>query len=177
MTTIDLQATIDALGLTYLPTFRPTPQAGEKHPQLHWLITLEKGKQRMSFDYHEGIAHVVGYKQSWGSRTIAQQEAENRYRKTCETGKLYKSMRGTDFEYVIGDQPPPKLADVLHCLVADCDVLDYSSYEDWGPEVGYDVDSRKGEATYRLCLKQSLAFRNLIGQTALDGLRDAFQDY
>ena len=177
MTTIDLHTTIDALGLTYLPTFRPTPQSREKHPQLHWLITLEKGKQRMSVDYQQGIAHVEGYKHSWGKQTLEQRKIEGLYRKTCETGKLYKYMPSFSGAIEKGTQPPPKLADVLYCLVMDSDVLNYSSYEDWGPELGYDVDSRKGEETYRLCLKQSLAFRNLIGQAALDNLKEAFQDY
>jgi len=177
MTTIDLQATIDALGLTYLPTFRPTPQAGEKHPQLNWLITLEKGKQRMSFDYHQGIAHVEGYqhshKSSWDRR-----KAEACYRATCETGKLHKTLAHCADPYETAKrQPAPKLADVLYCLVSDSDVLNYSSYEEWGPELGYDVDSRKGEETYRLCLKQSLAFRKLIGHAAIEQLKEAFQDY
>jgi hypothetical protein len=173
MTTTDIDTTITALGITYQATFRPTPQAGEKYPQLHWLITLGKGNQRMTCDYHQGIAHVEGYQNhSFGRKTLEWQEQENRYRKTCETGHIFDKWGS-----ITGKQPAPKLADVLYCLVLDSDVLDYSSYEEWAPEMGYDMDSRKGEEIYRLCLKQSLAFRNLIGNDVLEQLRKAFQDY
>ena len=74
-------------------------------------------------------------------------------------------------------QPTPKLLDVLYCLVMDALILDYSSYEEWAPELGYDIDSRKGEQVYKDCIKQSLALKNLIGHEALEKLRELYQDY
>jgi hypothetical protein len=66
---------------------------------------------------------------------------------------------------------------VLYCLISDADVLNYSTYEEWGPELGYDVDSRKGEATYRACVQQSLALKTLIGFAGIEKLTKLYQDY
>lgn len=168
-----LQDYITSLNLTYTATFQPTPQPKEtvKHPQLHWLITLQKDKRIMSVKYSEGCGHVKGYQQmapyAW------QHEA---YRRTCETGQLYKEAFGRSITKM-GQQPPPQLIDVLSCLVADSDVLNYSSYEEWGPELGYDLDSRKGEAIYRECISQSLALKNVLGFAAIEKLRELYQDY
>jgi hypothetical protein len=174
----ELMQYIDSLGLTYQATFQPTPQTGVEYPQLHWLITLEKGKQRMQVPYHQGIGHVQGYQQhSFGRKTLEWQEQENRYRKTCETGKIYKHVPSTSWDYPVGDQPAPTLADVLYCLISDADVLNYASYEEWASEFGYDEDSRKGEQTYRLCLEQSLRLKRLLFESQIDTLRTLFQDY
>ena len=55
--------------------------------------------------------------------------------------------------------------------------MDFPIYEDWSGELGYDVDSRKGEATYRQCLEIALKLRAMIGNDSLDTLRELFQDY
>ena len=183
-TKAELQTYLDSLGLTYIPTFRPTPQPGEKFPQLHWLITLERGKERMTFDYHQGMGHVVGYQFYYGRKTIDQQEQENRARKTCETGKLYKNYASIGF-VLCGNQPAPKLIDILYCLVSDATVRHYSSYEEWAPEYGYDKDSRKGEELYKLCQKQTMDFLRVlgagkVGRTSMDileKLEELYQDY
>ena len=172
----DRKQIIDGLGVTYTATFQPKPQAGEKHPQLHWLITLSKGKQTLSVPYSQGIGHVVGYKHR-AIRTLYDEEQHRQFVKTCETGKLYKSAYSAGCDLHSGTQPAPKLEEVLYCLVSDASVLDHSSYEEWAQELGYDEDSRKGEATYRECLKQSLGLRKLIGEKAIEALREAYQDY
>lgn len=173
----DRKQIIDGLGLTYTATFQPKPQAGEKYPQLHWLITLSKGKARLEVEYRQGIGHVVGYKQY--PRTIWGDEQAERFRKTCETWKLYTTFgeMPARVSETNKTQPPPKLEDVLYCLVSDASVLDYASYEEWAPDLGYDPDSRKGEEIYRQCVKQSLGLRRLIGNETLEALREAYQDY
>lgn len=180
----ELQTYLDSLGLSYIPTFRPTPQPGVKSPQLHWLITLERGKERMTFDYHQGMAHVEGYQCTLGRRTLEQQERENRVRKTCETGKLYRNEVGRGF-VPCGDQPAPKLIDVLYCLVSDASVRHSAFYEEWASDYGYDVDSRKGEETYKLCQKQTMDFLRVLGagkmgrnsMDILEKLEELYQDY
>jgi len=47
----------------------------------------------------------------------------------------------------------PTAADVLSSLLLDAAVEDYSSFEDWAADLGYDPDSRKAVRTYQECLK------------------------
>jgi hypothetical protein len=173
---------VNSLGLTYQATFQPTPQPADKvkNPQLHWLITLSKGKQSMSVPYSQGIAHVKGYRHHYGAMSMHDAEEQELFRKTCETGKLYKLFpSGTVGAPMFGPhtQPAPELLDVLYCIVSDADVLNYSSYEEWGPELGYDPDSRAGEKVYQQCIAQSLALKQLIGFAAIEKLRELYQDY
>lgn len=176
-----LQDFIDSLGLEYAATFQPKPQPREtvEHPQLHWLVTLRKGKQVIQVPYSEGMGHVEGYKQ-FHKTPFDKRMAEECYRKTCETGNLYRyNNHGEIWPSVLGHhvQPPPKLVNVLWCLVQDASVLNYSSYEEWCPELGYDIDSRKGEESYRQCLRQSLALKNILGHDTLEKLTELYQYY
>lgn len=174
-----LQTIIDALGLTYTATFVPTKQPADKvkNPQLHWEITLSKGPQTMTLPYHEGCAHVMGYQQ-YHKTPYEKRLHDEMIREACETG-----VTNTDwakeryyFKHKV-KQPEPKLADVLYCLVTDANVLNSGGFEAWASNYGYDTDSRKAEQTYRQCIDQSLQFKNLIGQSALEQLQEAFQDY
>lgn len=178
MTETERNTIINQLGLTYTATFVPTPQPEdkEKHPQLHWLCTLTKGRQSMTIPYHQGCAHVIGY----------QQFQKNRYerglhdamiREACETGVVRTDWKKDPYISRKVKQPKPKLTDVLYCLVTDSSVLNTSGFEEWASDFGYDTDSREAEKTYRACLDQSLQFKSLIGQAALDTLRETFQDY
>lgn len=176
------ESVIKALGLTYRADFQPRPQPADKvkHPQLHWLITLERGKKSMQFEYHEGMRHVKGYKQIHKTK-YDQRRWEECYRKTCETGKLYRPSESGEYFFspILGPktQPAPLLPNILYCIVLDAEVLNYSSYEEWAPELGFDPDSRKGEEVYRLCLKQSLALKQLVNDAELEQLREALQDF
>ena len=71
----------------------------------------------------------------------------------------------------------PDPLDVLYSIVSDSDVLNYSTFEDWAENLGYDPDSRRAESTYRECLKHAIALRVAIGSDGLDRLQAAFQDY
>lgn len=174
-----LQTIIDALGLTYAAKFLPTiqPQDKVKNPQLHWEITLRKGCQTMTVPYSQGCAHVMGYQQY--HKTPYNKRLHNEMiKEACETGIVNKDWARED-SYIKRKvkQPEPKLADVLHCLVMDSDVLNNSGFEEWASNYGYATDSRKAEQTYRQCIDQSLQFKNLIGQSALEQLQEVFQDY
>ncbi len=176
---IERDAFIASLGITYTPTFVPTPQpqAFVKDPQLHWSIKLQKGRAQLVTDYHQGVGHVAGYQQ-YHKTKYDKRMAEEGYRKTCETGKLWRLMPNSEYWHPLKEsQPAPSLTDVLHCLVSDSDVLNFSSFEDWANEFGYEPDSRKAEATYHACLKNSLALKNLIGSSNLEKLGELFQDY
>lgn len=138
---------------------------GNAPKNLNWKVTLRRGTQKMTIDYTQGIGHLPNYPHK-PVRTLYDEAQHKIFLDACETGKL----RGTP---VI----PPTLEDVMYCLISDASVLDYSSYEAWGPDLGYDPDSRKGEQTYQACLQQSLALRHLIGEPAISELQEAYAAY
>jgi len=182
-----LREYVDSLGLTYTATFQPRPQPREtvKHPQLHWLITLTNGKQSAQFPYSQGMGHIKGYHQSHKT-AYDKRQAEVCYRLTCETGKLYRPSISGDFPaWATGTQPAPDLLDVLYCLVMDASVRHTATYEEWASNYGYDEDSRKGEAIYRACQKQTTDLLRVLGGGTvgrnalerLEKLEELFQDY
>lgn len=174
-----LKAAIDALGLRVTATFIPFSQSrnkGEKHLSLNWLVTLERKhgeawRPILTTDYGAGVAHCPAYKLSVreaGGRDSIMREKMLRHE--CETGRTYKrfSVPGSPIRPILPDE-----CDVIHALVSDASVLDYSNYESWADDMGYDEDSRKGEATYKLCLEIALKLRNGIGEAGLAALREA----
>lgn len=56
----------------------------------------------------------------------------------------------------------PSAADVLSCLISDSSACD-QSFEEWASDLGYDIDSRKAEATYNACVKSGEKVRRLLG--------------
>lgn len=182
-----LREYVDSLGMTYTATFLPMKQPVEtvKNPQLHWHIALTNGSVSATFPYFEGMAHVKGYQQ-YHKTKFDQRQAEDCYRATCETGKLYRpSMTGDFPRWTNGVQPAPDVLDVLYCLVSDASVRHSAAYEEWAPDYGYDIDSRKGEEVYRACQKQTTDLLRVlgggrVGREALDRLEkleELFQDY
>ena len=151
------------LGLTLKAVFVPWSQsrnAGEKRPSLNWSITLHKGSQRLTTDYMAGSGHCPSYKQG----TLMVHEADM-IRRECETGQ--SRIRPI----------APELADVLHSLASDADVIHYPGFEQWAADTGYDADSRKAESIYRACLATALKLRAMLGNEGLERLREACRDY
>lgn len=71
----------------------------------------------------------------------------------------------------------PDPVDVIYSLVMDSSVLDHATFESWAGDFGYDPDSRKGESIYRQCLEIALSLRAAVGDSGLQTLAEAFQDY
>ncbi len=165
MTNEIIETTIAELGLTMNVEFVPFSRSrnkGEKLPSLNWIVTiLRNGREVLTTDYMAGSGHCESYKASvaamGGRNSIMRDEA---IRRECEVSKAR-----------------PDIADVLHSLVSDSDVLEYSTSEQWANDLGYDADSRKGEAIYRACLEIALKIRNGIGESGMAKLREAFIDY
>lgn len=167
-----LDSTIAALGIEYRAEFVPqrlSRSAGETRKSLNWRITLtrKEGRARpLVTDYMQGIGHVpdIAAWHGFDRREIEGQAAE------CGT---YRP-KGRRF----GRQsvPPPALRDVLYSLVLDAEALDMS-FDDWCETFGYDTDSRKAEATYRMCCELGHQLAAIIGHPAISQLREAFQDY
>jgi hypothetical protein len=59
----------------------------------------------------------------------------------------------------------------------DSDVLDFTCFEDWASEFGYDTDSRKAAKVYQACLQTALKFRQFFNEAELTELRELFSDY
>jgi len=180
----DRFALIQKLGLEYSAKFMPfsmSRNSAEKNPSLNWKVTIKRGNQSMTTDYMQGVAHIPMYSHQH-SRLVVY---DNAVREACETGKSRLINHKSAYDAAQGERmaprltviPAPRLEDVLYSLVLDASVLDSPTYEDWAGEFGYDVDSRKGEATYRACLEIALKMRAILGNDNLETLRDLFQDY
>ena len=140
---------------------------------LNWRVTLKNGARRiLETDYSAGIGHCPSYKQNakWlNDYTKAiKLETENGF--PCRVMPSYESL---DRKRPI----LPGLADVLYSLANDSDVLDYSNFEQWAREFGYEEDSRSAEKTYRACLNIALSLRNGLGEKLLAELREAVSGF
>jgi hypothetical protein len=176
----ELARKVDALGLTMEAAFVPFSQsrhAGDKMPSLNWKCTIKRnGRDVLTCDYGQGAGHCPADKlrktspkqdSCWPLRF--DQLKSRAIGLECETGRIHV----IGFSGHIAQKgaiPTPSIADVVASLARDADVLNYATYEEWGADLGYDPDSRKGEAIYRLCLSQSLAMRAAIGDEALSEL-------
>jgi hypothetical protein len=69
----------------------------------------------------------------------------------------------TSFFQGVAHENEPTAADVLSSLLEDASVEDYSSFEDWAADLGYDPDSRKAVRTYEECLELSPRVRAFLG--------------
>lgn len=192
MAKAELQQAIADLGLTVTAEFVPFSQsrhakkdAKVNDRSLNWRVSLKRmayfdeqdgvapgyrpGSERtlLTTDYSAGIGHCPSYKQ--GRLSVDEAEAITRETETGKPARIYRTAGGPKIL--------PDTLDVIHSLVSDADVLNYSTFEDWASDTGYDTDSRKAEAIYRECLKLALALRNGLGDEGLKRLQDAAQDY
>lgn len=182
MTTAQENAKVacDRLGLTIRAEFVPWSKSRNYKPNakvgdmsLNWRVTLlVDGREILTTDYSAGIGHCLSYKQKFGGRFSLDEADAIKFE--CENGRMQTNLRRLK-----GGMSTPILSDVdvIYSLVSDSDVLNYSTYEEWAGNFGYDTDSRKGEAIYRACLEIALKLRNCLGESVLAELREAFQDY
>lgn len=176
----EIAALIQSFGITYKAVFVPFSQSrnkNEKHFSLNWLVTIERGSQSITTDYMQGIGHLAGY-----SHAAASKLAEyNNVKHAAESGKWDARHNKAGFrttpQLYWNKIPAPELVDVMYSLVMDSDVLNYSGFEDWASNFGYDTDSREAEKTYQACLKIALELRAMIGNSGIEKLQEAFQDY
>lgn len=161
-------------GLEYSAEFVPQSKsrnAGEKKRGLNWRVTLtRKGAKPLTTDYMQGIGHMPGY-HSFNSLH------QDRYRAiAAETGRYHVSMPFKSFSLVTKLLPAPVLADVLYSLVVDSDAIEMD-FDEWASNYGMDTDSRKAEAMFNQCRDISIQLRRILGNAALEKLRELFQDY
>ena len=180
-----LQRAAARLNLTVKAQFVPfsvSRSKDQKDKNLNWRVTLQRdGRDIITTDYSAGQGHCPAYKlrktqkdPSWPRRF--DQVQRDAIAGECETGRVHViGMSG----YII---PKPKAiipneCNVIHSLVNDSDVLNYSCFEEWAENFGYDSDSRRAESIYQDCLAIALQLRNGLGERAFAELQAACQDY
>lgn len=179
-----IEAFAKANGIEVKSTFVPWSQsrsfkAGAKTTDrnLNWKVTVSRnGRDFLTCDYSAGIAHAPSYKQRLGRNGLTMDDAKAL---EYETERGFPAFVAHGFQGRKPDSKPilPSPADVLYSLVSDSDVLNHSTFESWSEDLGYDADSRKGEAIYRECLSQALKLRNGLGEALLAQLTEVVQDY
>jgi hypothetical protein len=133
-------------------------------------------RQILTTDYMAGAGHSPSYKQGRDNETFLKCQFECEH--GIKAGLVAYLGRNTEIRPARPTQPiVPNEVDVIASLALDSNVLDESSFEDWASNLGYDVDSRKAEATYRACLDLALKLRNGLGDEGLRKLHEACQDY
>lgn len=169
-------AAVTALGLTVESVFVPLSQSrnkGEKSPTLNWRVTVKKdGRPILETDYSAGCAHCPSYEQGNYNANRAAAVAWE-----CENGRKVAAINALRHFHGTGKPLEPDAIDVLASLAMDSDVLDAGGFEDWAGDFGYDTDSRKAEAIYRVCLEIALKLRAALGDAGLQSLRNAFEGY
>lgn len=155
--------------------FSQSRNKGEDRLSLNWRCTVERNGRAITgleaVDYMQGSGHCPASK-AGGKRFAIKADMQRAIALECETGKrALPDMGGRPYQTKT-PIAPPTAADVLSALWLDSDVIDYACFEDWAADLGYDPDSRKGEATYRACLATALALRSAIGEADFAKLRD-----
>lgn len=176
-----VNALAHSLGLDMRAVFVPFSQSRNAKPRngqdkpwqsLNWRVTLTRnGRDVLETDYSQGTAHTPAHNAP--AATFDKWQRPQAIALEIETGKRAAAYSGAKPHATAKPIPAPALADVLNSLALDSDVLEYASYEDWAASLGYDPDSRSGEATYRACLEIALKMRAAIGEPALTQLREA----
>jgi hypothetical protein len=170
-----VQAWIEKYNVTIKADFVPfskSRNSEEKNPSLNWKITLERnGREFLRCDYMQGYGHAPAAK-----RYKREYEKQLATKRECETGREARiTPSGTPFP---GKPiPSPSVIDVLSCISSDASAIDSPTYEEWAVDLGYDADSRKGEAIYRQCVEHGLKLRAAVGDKGLQELREATQDW
>lgn len=186
MAKAELQAFMEKHGITIKADFVPWSRSRNKDEKddrgnprltLNWRVTLAKGgRDIVTADYSAGEAHCPGYNANIPAhyRNPAKLYRRELIAREVETGKRaeYRPWGMKDREAI-----QPDSCDVLYSLASDSDVIDCATFEAWADYYGYDTDSRKAEAIYRACLEIALKLRNGLGESALQELREACQDY
>ena len=125
----------------------------------NWNVTISFGGKEYTDKYSTGIGH----RQLISS--FIKKQGEKYYKSTTGEAK-------TEKEAVIAGwlkTVPPKLADVVYCLLNDASGTD-EVFEDWCNNLGYDTDSRKALDLYLTCQKTRTAMIKMFGQELFDEL-------
>jgi hypothetical protein len=160
--------------------FSQSRNKAKKTPSLNWRVTLTRdGRDILTTDYGAGQGHCPASKRppKLSNGAIDKYLQRKRIGIECERGKVSRARDGNYAGLMLGAPILPDECDVIYSLARDSDVLDYSSFEEWAENFGYDADSRSAEKIYQACLAIALQLRNGLGETVLAELQAACQDY
>lgn len=179
---MDIRLAIEKFNVSMDVKFVPFSQSRnrkEKDLSINWIVTLTRNNRSMEVEYMQGIGHLPKQIQPtfFGHKRYHE---DDEIMFACEKGKVgeWRDAFG-EVRPAYKEQKllPPKLHDVLYCLVLDADVLDYSGFENWANEFGYDSDSIKDRKIYDACLKEALEFKQLFTEQEIAELHEIFQYY
>lgn len=169
----DLNVTITSVFVPWSQSrsFKQGARVAER--SLNWRVTVKRGdREILTTDYTAGIAHAPSYKQ------CVRMSLDGENALIHETEKGTRAKPSANLGYVYAGKPiEADACDVVYSLVLDSDVIDHPSFESWASDLGYDVDSRSAEATYRACLDTALKLRAGLGEAGLQALRLACEGY
>lgn len=168
--------TIDAVFVPFSKSRNATPNPKTDNRSLNWHIMLRRnGRDVYTTDYSAGIGHCPSYKAGrWPARSYEMQQLI-----TGETEQGREARWADSLYRVIFSRTPilPDAIAVLAALLRDADAIDYPTYDDYAREMAMDVDSRKGEQTYRACLTCGLTLRSAFGEALFTTLRELAREY
>lgn len=118
-----------------------------------WRVTIASGKEVSDFEYFTGL----------GRRT----------RKYSPTGEKWDK---AEKKYFNTRPTPPKIADVLSCLVSDANAVN-ENFSSWCYTYGYSSDSITAFNTYQACLKTGESLRKHCTREMLNKIGELLQDY
>jgi len=158
---IDITSTF----VPYSASRNAKPDATIEDMSLNWKVTFSKNGESFTVDYNKGIGHCPSYK---FTNKITKDYA-NAIKAECETGhEAHLSGVGQLAYHAMITLWPDE---VIECIIMDSSVLDYSDFESWADDYGLDKDSRKAEAIYRACVKQSQDMQSVFGYELIEELR------
>lgn len=179
---------IKRLGLSVESTFVPFSASENAKPTAHnggkpwrslnWVCTINRTGMLTpraileGVTYAAGVGHCPAEKRKWDipadkERAIALEIEQGR------PARPSVMRRGQPMIAPGSKMIEPDPLDVIGSLAMDSSVLDAGGFEDWAADYGYDTDSRKAEAIYRLAVEQSLKLQAAVGSPALEELRIA----
>lgn len=116
-----------------------------------WLVTLQRGIRKHTFEYTMGAGHVT-YSDG---RDVPYDTLQRRVKAVKYGESISTWLRPAQ----------PKLLDVLECLQLDCQTIDNSlGFNDWASDLGYSDDSIKAKAIYDACVGQYFALKVFFGE-------------
>lgn len=114
-----------------------------------YTITVGYEGRKDTFEYTMGS----GYVSLWGKMASHRQIKEQLDR--VKYGEL---------GYHLLKPIPPNVNDTLLCLSTDAQCIEnYPLWEEFAQNLGYDVDSRKGHATYQACVDNYFKLKTVFG--------------
>jgi hypothetical protein len=168
------------LELTYqfIP-FSLSRNCEEKESSLNWKIKIKNDKGSFTTDFMKGTGHL-GYSQLSPTNSYQKNMIAQAIETAVETGTASNIvLNGVNAKVGMTkkDFPHPTLEDILYSLTLDATAKNFSTFESWASDLGFDTDSRSAEKTYLDCQKTAQALIKILGnEEKLDELTQLMLD-